>query len=65
MSLGLYPDMSACCSAWVDPLLGDAERPDPALVHTYDRMFPIYRDARQALRPVWRAMVDARREFAA
>ena len=65
VSLGIYPDMSACSAAWVDPLLGEAERPDPALVQTYEKMFPIYRDAREALRPIWRAMADARQELAA
>jgi erythritol kinase len=65
VSLGLYPDMGACCAAWVEPLLGEAEPPDAALARTYERMFPIYRDARQALRPVWRAMAGARQELAA
>ena len=32
VSLGIYPDMTACVADWVDPLLGEAERPDPALV---------------------------------
>lgn len=63
--LGLYPDMVACSANWVDPLLGPAETPDAALTKTYDRMFPIYKDAREALRPVWRALANARQELAA
>lgn len=65
VQLGLYPDMTACSKAWVDPLLGPAETPDPALVAVYDRLFPIYRETRQALRPVWRALAGARQEAAA
>jgi erythritol kinase len=62
VQLGIYPDMDACVRTWVDPLLGPPVRPDPALVPLYGRMFEVYRSAREALRPIWRAMDEARRE---
>lgn len=62
VSIGVYPDMAACCADWVTPLLGATEAPDPALAATYARLYPAYADARQALRPVWHAMADARAE---
>lgn len=63
--LGFYPDMTSCGADWVDPLLGATEKPDARLTHAYERMFPIYREARQAMHPVWRALADARQERAA
>lgn len=58
VALDAYPDMHACIAEWVTPLLGDAETPDPASVHTYAQVFPMYRDARRALEPVWEGMAD-------
>jgi len=56
----LYPDMDACAAAWVDPLLGSATEPDAALVRRYDGAFGIYKETREKMRPVWRAMVANR-----
>ena len=60
VSLGLYPDMESCTDAWVTPLLEAKTPPDPALVATYDRLFPAYRLAREASVPVWHALRDIR-----
>lgn len=50
---GVYPSMQSCLDEWVTPHLGQPENPDPALVKTYNRLFPTYLAARQALPPVW------------
>lgn len=60
VSLGLYPDMEACVAQWVRPLLRDPLAPDENLVEAYERAFPAYRAARQAMPPVWRALAAAR-----
>lgn len=65
LALGLEPDAEACTRRWVAPYLGEAERPDPALAAVYQRLFPVYRDVREALRPIWRAMAGIRQERAA
>lgn len=56
----LYPSMDACAAAWVDPLLGAATEPDAALVTRYDGAFGIYKETREKMRPLWRAMVANR-----
>lgn len=53
VALGVYRNMDACIAEWTTPLLGEAERPAADLVPVYDRLFDSYRDARQALAPVW------------
>lgn len=50
----LFPDMTACAMAWVEPHLGAATPPDAALVQRYDKMFPVYVEARKCMRPIWR-----------
>ncbi len=61
VAIGAYPDMDACVAAWVTPLLGDAEPPDPALVAACDRTFPAFSAARRGLVPAWDALSAARR----
>jgi erythritol kinase (D-erythritol 1-phosphate-forming) len=64
VALGVYPDMEACIAEWVTPLLGEVEAPDPELAEIYDRLFPVYRQARQALAPTWQetaGLMQARR----
>jgi erythritol kinase len=56
----LYPDMDACAAEWVDPLLGSSTSPDPALERLYDGAFGIYKETREKMRPLWRAMVANR-----
>lgn len=56
----LYPDMDACAAAWVDPLLGSSSEPDPSLIRLYDGAFGIYKETREKMRPLWRAMVANR-----
>jgi erythritol kinase len=56
----LYPDMDACVAEWVDPLLGAVTAPDPSLIARYDGAFGIYKETREKMRPLWRAMVANR-----
>ena len=58
----LYPDMASCVAQWVEPLLGGITHPDPALAATYDSAFTLYKDTRERMRPVWRAMMSNRGE---
>jgi erythritol kinase (D-erythritol 1-phosphate-forming) len=56
----LYPDMGACAAQWVDPLLGSITEPDTSLAGLYDGAFSIYKETREKMRPIWRAMVANR-----
>jgi erythritol kinase len=56
----LYPDMDSCASRWVDPLLGKITEPDTSLARLYDGAFPVYKEAREKMRPLWRQMVANR-----
>lgn len=56
----IYPDMAACAAQWVDPALGPETQPDAALVKMFDTMFPIYKETRDRMRPIWRAVQTAR-----
>ncbi|MEZ5478567.1 MAG: FGGY-family carbohydrate kinase [Thiolinea sp.] len=57
---GLYPDLPAIARAWVLPTLEMPEYPDAGLATLYARHTPVYRQARQALQPVWQALQQAR-----
>lgn len=61
VAVGAYPDMKACIAAWVVPLLGTPEAPDPDLAEVYDGLFPVYAAARTALGPVWAGLATRRR----
>lgn len=56
----IYPTMAECAARWVDPALGPETRPDAALVRMFDTMFPIYKETRVGMRPIWRALQTAR-----
>ena len=56
----LYPDMDACAAEWVTPLLGPSTEPDHTLIRRYDGAFGIYKETREKMRPLWRAMVQNR-----
>ncbi len=58
----LYPDMKTCVAQWVDPLLGGITAPDAYLSAIYDRSFTLYKETREKMQPVWRAMMANRRE---
>jgi erythritol kinase len=60
VSIGAYPSMESCVAEWVTPLLGAPEAPDAALAARYDALYPAYAEARDALRPVWKTMAQAR-----
>ena len=56
----LYPDMVTCAAEWVDPLLGEITAPDSSLTHVYDGGFAVYKQTRETMRPLWRAMAAHR-----
>jgi erythritol kinase len=58
----LYPDMAACAAQWVDPMLGDITSPDAKLNKIYNDQFALYKETHQKMRPIWRAMLNNRRE---
>jgi erythritol kinase (D-erythritol 1-phosphate-forming) len=64
VALGLFPDIASACRTWVDPLLGDAETPDPDLSRRYDALFPVYQAAHRSMHPVWNDLARIRRELA-
>lgn len=53
VAIGAAPDMETCIETWVAPNLQPLEAPDPALVKTYNHLFPAYVGARKALLPIW------------
>jgi erythritol kinase len=64
VALGIFPDIAQACQSWVDPLLGEPEATDPILQRRYDALFPVYREIRQSMLPVWRDLARIRRESA-
>jgi len=52
----IFPAMQDCVAQWVDPLLGPVTPPDAGLVAIYDSAFRDYKNTRQTMRPVWKAM---------
>ena len=60
VAIDAYPDMTACAERWVAPHLSAPQPPDADLAKRYARMFPIYRDARLASRPVWKQLAALR-----
>ncbi|MEO0360391.1 MAG: FGGY-family carbohydrate kinase [Pseudomonadota bacterium] len=61
---GVFPDIAAAARAWVDPLLGEAEPPDAALVPVYDALFDGYLATRRAAEPIWAAQAAMREAVA-
>ncbi len=53
----LYANMDDCADAWVNPLLGAVTEPDQSLTGLYDGAFAVYKETREKMRPLWRAMV--------
>lgn len=56
----VFANMADCAAQWVDPVLGPATKPDAALVQMFDKAFPIYKETRVQMRPVWRALQTLR-----
>ncbi len=56
VSLGIFPSMQECVKQWIAPCLGELEQPDSELAKTYQQLYPIYQEARQNQRSVWRAL---------
>ena len=60
VAVGVYTDIDACISDWVQPYLGPSEAPDPDLTQTYDGMYKTYRRTREVLPPVWADLANQR-----
>ncbi|MGE0239424.1 MAG: FGGY family carbohydrate kinase [Parvibaculaceae bacterium] len=58
----VFPSMVDCATAWVDPMLGPETKPDAGLVKLFDTTFPIYRETRDQMRNVWRALQTTRQD---
>ena len=58
----IYPSLSTCVDQWVNPLIGRANVPDADLTKTYDGAFEIYKDTREAMRPIWRKAAELKRD---
>jgi erythritol kinase (D-erythritol 1-phosphate-forming) len=54
----IYPDMTTCADVWVNPHLGTTTSPDEGMSTVYHRIFPLYVEARKAIRPVWRGLAE-------
>jgi erythritol kinase len=54
--------MAACCAAWVDPLLGEPEAPDPELAARFAALFPLYLKGSRQMRELWRALDGVHRD---
>jgi len=60
LALHHFPDVATACATWVEPALGAATAPDPALAARYDRLFEIYREGYRGMTGVWHALDRAR-----
>jgi erythritol kinase len=58
----VFPSMVDCASKWVDPVLGAETKPDPGLVKLFDETFPLYRETRDQMRPIWRGLQTLRHD---
>jgi erythritol kinase len=60
VAIGAYPDMQAAIGEWVVPHLSPLEAVDPHLATIYERIFPAFAVAHEALTPVWGTLAAAR-----
>lgn len=60
VAIGHYQHMDDCVKEWVDPLMGEIVAPDPSLVSTYRRSYPVYRHTHRSLQPIWQLMAENR-----
>jgi erythritol kinase len=56
----VFPSMVDCAAKWVDPVLGPETKPDAGLARHFETTFPIYRETRDRMRNVWRALQTTR-----
>lgn len=64
LAIGAAPDMASLAERWVAPTLRDTVSPDPTLGRLYDRLFPIYVEAREAMPSIWAGLAAARAKSA-
>lgn len=57
----IHPSLGACVDQWVYPLIGQATMPDADLAKTYDEVFAVYKETREAMRPLWRKAAEFKR----
>jgi erythritol kinase (D-erythritol 1-phosphate-forming) len=56
----VFTSMDEAAASWVDPALGPLTEPDPTLARVFNQIYPLYRETRTQLRPVWRDMRNIR-----
>lgn len=56
----VFAGMADCAAQWVDAVLGPETKPDAELVQLFETTFPIYRETRDQMRNVWRALQATR-----
>ena len=59
----LYTSLAECAEHWVNPAIGNAVLPDPALLHLYDDQFAAYVEVREKMATAWSTLGNARRTF--
>ena len=60
VSLGVFNTMDLCLEEWVTPMLDEQEKPVLELTNKYNRHFPKYISARQALQPIWHQLSNSK-----
>ena len=60
VAIGAQRDMAEAFRTWVASCLGEQIAPDADLADRYERLFPIYVAARQAMPPLWRQLAELR-----
>ena len=58
VAIGAFSSMDQCIATWVKPLLGRAELPDKTMAARFAELLPIYQQARQSLKPIWRDLAS-------
>ncbi|MGC8468503.1 MAG: FGGY family carbohydrate kinase [Acetobacteraceae bacterium] len=60
VALGLFTDIGQAAEVWVAPRLGPPEKPDPTLSKRYAAAFPLYRESRRNVAPIWKGLAALR-----
>src|SRR6185503_15297237 len=56
----VFPSMVDCAAQWVDTVLGPETKPDAELAQLFETTFPIYRETREQMSNIGRALQTAR-----
>lgn len=58
VAVGVFGSMSEAVESWVLPGLGDPIIPDGRQAEQYSRLFPVYRQLRETMPPIWRRYAE-------